>query len=1821
MKSLKKRVLAVVCVTAMLTGVIWQGGVNPVVSAAEESVIDLSREWEIIGADDEALTVVDTSISKRNGTITNCNIQLPDDISEGNLALYVKLDVTSDDTALELLNTYKNTYIELCNEKADSGERNWEISTQGGLKNGENELVLRFEESSFHHGTDGKTPFDYHETINFFRFYTGNADNSFTTDMICKVEVTELRVVYTDAGLEFGQDDTYLQLGNELSENPTTIEASIKKDVIEPKATEWTLVNAQTIACTGGRLTWNGVFDVTVPEEYVTTLDNIADNQLAVSFTITSDQDLSITEGQLEITDKGSKDDVNEIRVKLDGKSLVQGDNEFVLPLKNFVWNDGADIDLSAVNYINFYTQSNVTGTFKISDVKLYVIQEEEEEEVTEWTLGVAENGYSTDNTYSAQKTTEEAEPGTGVAYQLNTVSSSMLKFWQANTITLPEKYYTSTTDLTNSDLAVAFWLYVEDAMKFGNIDARFQLTAKGATDYTIRYMLRDLNTLTAGWNYVVLPLKLFVSNQTTEVSITGFDKFYFYAENQTNSFGLADVKLIVMEEDTDNDWKISDGFIYDSSRNSGVTYSYVGATAYMGTVQPNEEGPKSGTVYAETTLSSKTLLFARTLVNPIPKNYKLNSVEDRLTSNLAISLWMYSSIDTTLNNGQLELTSSSGRNDNHEIRYNTGKYPIKLSTGWNYIEMPLSQFDYTDNSEVDGTLDVANLNYLYFYDSTARSQTIRITDIKMIDTDPETIVTSEYVSDDSNEMIFSNTSADDANQTALMITEDGYLAYVEGDKQYTLEQNVSTGDWVDVAVVRDTEKIIFYVDGTKAGYCSANARTDSKPNAKHSIGADSMGNQLFDGFICDIRLWNDVRTADEIKNNLVDKNTVALTANNLEMTDESLIGSWFLVGDIQYVLDTMPDNSLNQNHAVFCGSRANDWIDYDKTQYEFLYDENGEADYWSMVFIPDIQNLVTGKYTKFWYDMADWIAANVKTENIQHVIGAGDSTWSNQAAEYKYARNGFDKFASLVSWSNMIGNHDYVWSSTSRDSTNYNTYFGSDYITSTYANYTYQASYNDEYDISGTENSYYTFNVNGEHWMILQLEYYPRQEVLTWANEIIEEYPNYNIILTTHSYLDGQGDYAKDSMNYTSEDANVGGGLGESTEEIWNDVITSHDNVKMVLCGHSTNGSGAIVTKEVKNDAGSDVTALMLNAQDKDMTDESSSVETEYYSGQALGMLGILRFSADGSQVAVQYYAPGYDKSYDSASNAITLSHATESCEPFISEKQTGVNAGEAPDADALDVPDGYVFAGWFTTSGCEVAIASDAQNVEAYAKYVSAEIFDVKAQVSLLVDGEADLYRDIRFVTSVDSLNYSEVGFKITINGEERTFNNPTVYKRLFGVSDTSYILDYVPNKAICDESEYFNTWTIFNVPYTVYDTPIYVQPYWKTLDGTEVLGETVSKNVAKAIIDDDTSNLSKVTTYGRTVLNEEKTMDLFWTNSGFTFNFTGTGATAVLSATSITDGDYGYLNVYVDGALVPTKTICVTSKENCEYVLAEGLEQGTHTIEVRKRNEAVFGDSATITLVSVEVTGGKFVEPKTISDYTIEVIGDSITSGYGNMVADGNASFTTDTQEGTMTYAVLAAKQLGADVSILSRSGIGFCRGTNVDSFYDYYAQTAALPRNVTNASSWDFEKNETDVVVINLGTNDNNATLNGTQVTDDYITSEAVAFLQLVREKNPDAIIIWAYGIMGNTRQAALQEAVEQVNSNGDEKVYYLPLDEIVGTTEGIGAANHPTIQTHINRSKDLAQFIADKTGWTIDETLQQDVLTATQAYWDALDTVE
>ena len=178
------------------------------------------------------------------------------------------------------------------------------------------------------------------------------------------------------------------------------------------------------------------------------------------------------------------------------------------------------------------------------------------------------------------------------------------------------------------------------------------------------------------------------------------------------------------------------------------------------------------------------------------------------------------------------------------------------------------------------------------------------------------------------------------------------------------------------------------------------------------------------------------------------------------------------------------------------------------------------------------------------------------------------------------------------------------------------------------------------------------------------------------------------------------------------------------------------------------------------------------------------------------------------------------------------------------------------------------YKFAGWFTEATCskDSALTTDFSGEIAYAKFIPADVLGVQAQV---LGGTmfSSKKTSIRFVTTIDSLEYESVGFEFVINGNNRV-SDPitTVYRKLCGIGNTGEVLTYEPNTEFHDASKYFYTWTVYNVPNVAFGQGIEVRPYLVTPDGTKVYGDWETKTVNMGYIPDvigsDTGELYEMT-----------------------------------------------------------------------------------------------------------------------------------------------------------------------------------------------------------------------------------------------------------------------------------------------------------------------------------------------------------------------
>lgn len=148
------------------------------------------------------------------------------------------------------------------------------------------------------------------------------------------------------------------------------------------------------------------------------------------------------------------------------------------------------------------------------------------------------------------------------------------------------------------------------------------------------------------------------------------------------------------------------------------------------------------------------------------------------------------------------------------------------------------------------------------------------------------------------------------------------------------------------------------------------------------------------------------------------------------------------------------------------------------------------------------------------------------------------------------------------------------------------------------------------------------------------------------------------------------------------------------------------------------------------------------------------------------------------------------------------------------------------------------WIFAGWYaddkeTTIGKNVTTELGTY----YAKFVPAEVMSVKCQVA---DGTMETTKTskLRVITTLDSLEYSEVGFDFTIEGVgTKNYSSKKVAKRIASRTDG---VNYEYSPKIFDvQSEYFTTVTITGISDDYYDNAFYIEPYWVTRDGTKVYG----------------------------------------------------------------------------------------------------------------------------------------------------------------------------------------------------------------------------------------------------------------------------------------------------------------------------------------------------------------------------------------------
>ncbi|MGN0665980.1 MAG: GDSL-type esterase/lipase family protein [Huintestinicola sp.] len=337
------------------------------------------------------------------------------------------------------------------------------------------------------------------------------------------------------------------------------------------------------------------------------------------------------------------------------------------------------------------------------------------------------------------------------------------------------------------------------------------------------------------------------------------------------------------------------------------------------------------------------------------------------------------------------------------------------------------------------------------------------------------------------------------------------------------------------------------------------------------------------------------------------------------------------------------------------------------------------------------------------------------------------------------------------------------------------------------------------------------------------------------------------------------------------------------------------------------------------------------------------------------------------------------------------------------------------------------------------------------------------------------------------------------------------------------------------------------------------------------------------------------SNVRTGGRTYFKDD-TLYLGYTASYIEFEFTGTSVSARLwsDLTPSEDIFRAYVVVFADGEYV--KRIKIDETE-ADYLLYTSDVSKKTVIRLMKVSEAAF---AKLGIRSITVEGSDVKPTKPEYQRRIEFIGDSITCGYGIDGVWNVDTFSTETENPLKGFALKTAALCRSEYQLISWSGIGvYSRWVDdtaekplddwlMDMIYPYTDRGLENTLGIEDHQEWDFSRYVPQVIVFNIGTNDHSFTKEIPERCEAF-REKYKSFLKMVREKNPDAYIVCTYGIMGTTLCESESMVVDELRTEGDTKIEYIPLP-VQDEADGVGADWHPSEKSHSKMADILSKRI-------------------------------
>lgn len=299
--------------------------------------------------------------------------------------------------------------------------------------------------------------------------------------------------------------------------------------------------------------------------------------------------------------------------------------------------------------------------------------------------------------------------------------------------------------------------------------------------------------------------------------------------------------------------------------------------------------------------------------------------------------------------------------------------------------------------------------------------------------------------------------------------------------------------------------------------------------------------------------------------------------------------------------------------------------------------------------------------------------------------------------------------------------------------------------------------------------------------------------------------------------------------------------------------------------------------------------------------------------------------------------------------------------------------------------------------------------------------------------------------------------------------------------------------------------------------------------------------------------------------------------------------------------------FVNVIVDGK--QTAVLQLPQSENGALIKGvRGLKPGEHTIEFVKRTGPYAG---TIQFRGLSLQG-LLLEPPALPTRRIEVIGETVSCGYGNEVrikapnnTEPNTGYHSKNEDNSKAYGALLGRRFDAQVVTTCMSYRGVHRnpdGSTEDTLPQRYKRI--YPDDASAKTVWNTSRYIPDVIILNLGVSDFTVPDENRVATapnpDDFKKAYA-DFIHQLREYYPSAKIICTVGPTmnnyypkGGEHWTKIQTYVkDMVETIGINDVFYMAHPP--ASSGSYGEDWHPTAEEHQRMAEELGTFIETQTG--------------------------